>query len=153
MRSASWNSFSGATCSLIGGVVHIAWHPHIDNLSPNGSVEQAKFCFHDKDHCFTVCEAKFFANGTLRMQSRQKEIIDYCKKPHGFCRIAPSNVTLNHVTWSSRTQTLSCTLFRTCMYYKSHFSVMGYASSATGRDDPKKSDFVICPYQNYEKCK
>ncbi|XP_046859540.1 uncharacterized protein LOC124452925 isoform X2 [Xenia sp. Carnegie-2017] len=124
------------TCSVVGGIVNISWRPRILNLPPNGSVEQAQFCFHTyyydngPAHCFPACGATFFANGTLKeTRSYQKDIISFCHTWGASCKMLPPTITLNQITWSPETQTISCSLLRTCLVYQQYFSVVGIASS------------------------
>ena len=127
--------FSEPTCSVVAGIVNISWRPRILNLPPNGSVEQAQFCFHTyygngSTHCFPACGATFFANGTLKeTRSYQKDIINFCHTRGDLCKMLPPNITLNQITWSPETQTISCSLLRTCLVYQEYFFVVGIASS------------------------
>ncbi|XP_028399797.1 uncharacterized protein LOC114523141 [Dendronephthya gigantea] len=115
-------------CNIIGSVIHIKWRPLRSCRDGEDTKEQARFCFYNFSTCYPVCEASFFANGTFRgvrtYNNTYNEIRDGCNKRSG-CSLQnrTKDVKFITVSWSPETQTVSCTLFRTCMDYPGTFSI------------------------------
>ena len=100
---------------MIGGVIKLSWR-RLWSCFNNGTTERARFCF-SEDLCYPLCEASFFANGTLRAaRTYEEEVKKGCKS---YSRCKPISEKKDRkfikVSWSPTTQTISCELYTTCM--------------------------------------
>ena len=104
---------------MIGGVIKFSWRRQWSCFD-NGTTEQARFCIPDKS-CYPLCEASFFANGTLRAARTYEEEIregclSYGRKNLG-CELISHRTDMKFIkmSWSAKTRTISCELYSTCM--------------------------------------
>ena len=115
---------------MTGGIIYISWQPRWSCFS-NGLVEHAEFCFVD-NKCYRVCEASFFANGSLHSsQTYGDKMKEACRnRPHD-CELGKKQKDIKFITmsWSPERQKITCSLFKTCMDYQNQFSVNVYSNN------------------------
>lgn len=138
-------TYKGRRCNITGGVVHINWHPQRSCFGED-TIEQARFCFPKESSCHPVCEASFFANGTFRgartYARTYNEINESCVKSSFGCSFQPNrgkDVKFISVSWSPKTRTITCALFRTCVENLGPFSIKVFSMNS-GREVFRKTD-------------
>ena len=97
-----------------------------------------------------LCEASFFANGTLRAtQTFETEIMNACRTS-GLCKPISNRTDMKfiNVSWSATTQAISCVLYAACV--ETSFTVTAYSLNETGA---KVDEVEICPHETRYKSK
>ena len=117
----------------------------------NHATEQARFCLGDcMNGSVRLCEASFFANGTLRAtRTFETEIMEACHAC-GRCKNISNRTDMKfiNVSWSATTQAISCELYGACV--ETFFVVTAHLFNETGA---KVDEVVICPHDTIYKSK
>ena len=97
-----------------------------------------------------LCEASFFANGTLRAtRTFETEIMKACRAC-GRCKPISNRTDMKfiNVSWSATTQAISCVLYAACV--ETSFTVTAYSFNETGA---KVDEVDICPHDTWDYSK